>query len=343
MDPKHILVIRISAMGDTAMTVPVLQQLLQQYPFLYITVVTDEYLTPFFETLERITVIPIETKGKHKGFFGLHRFYRQLKKQDRFHAIADLHDSLRSKILRSFFFFQRIPKAVIDKGRREKRHLARKKHKKLLQLKSSFQRYADVFAALGFPIELNVTSRVFSKQLIPAGAETLFVQGKTHIAIAPFAKHKEKTYPLEKMKAVVKDLASHHQLQVFLLGNETDEAAALSLWEKEFPGVTNLAGQFNFREQIALISNMDAVISMDSANMHIASLFGVPVLSIWGATHPFAGFYGWGQSENNVIQIDLYCRPCSVFGNKPCYRGDHACMVRIKKEAILEGLNSLIR
>ena len=60
------------------------------------------------------------------------------------------------------------------------------------------------------------------------------------------------------------------------------------------------------------------------------------VISIWGATHPFAGFLGWGQDEKNIVQIDLYCRPCSVFGNKPCYRGDHACMNRIEEEMVFE-------
>ena len=74
------------------------------------------------------------------------------------------------------------------------------------------------------------------------------------------------------------------------------------------------------------IANLDLVVSMDSANMHLASLFGVPVVSVWGATHPFAGFYGWGQLIGNAVQLDLDCRPCSVFGNKPGPRSDLACL-----------------
>jgi ADP-heptose:LPS heptosyltransferase len=87
---------------------------------------------------------------------------------------------------------------------------------------------------------------------------------------------------------------------------------------------------------------MDLAVSMDSANMHLASLFGIPVISIWGATHPFTGFNGWNQPPGNAVQIDLYCRPCSVFGNKPCYRGDHACMQLLPEEMILERIKSLI-
>ena len=111
--------------------------------------------------------------------------------------------------------------------------------------------------------------------------------------------------------------------------------------EKEFPGVINLAGKFSFKEELAIISNMDMMISMDSANMHLASLFAVPVISVWGATHPFAGFYGWAQDEKNIVQVALPCRPCSVFGNKPCYRGDHACMNLIDEKMIVNKIINL--
>jgi len=85
------------------------------------------------------------------------------------------------------------------------------------------------------------------------------------------------------------------------------------------------------------------MISMDSANMHLASLFGVPVVSVWGATHPFAGFMGFGQSPDRAVQIDdLECRPCSVFGNKPCFRGDHACMEWITPERVLEKVGQVL-
>ena len=140
----------------------------------------------------------------------------------------------------------------------------------------------------------------------------------------------------------VKKLRENKRYQLFLLGGGKNESDILNEWVKEFPGTINLAGKFSFKEELAIISHMDIMISMDSANMHLASLFGVPVVSVWGATHPFAGFYGWGQSADNAVQIDLYCRPCSVFGNKPCYRGDHACMQQLPEEKIIEKLVAVI-
>ncbi len=336
MKPKNILVIRMSAMGDVAMTVPVIQQLLQQNPGVQVTVLTQKFLSPLFEPLERTTVYPVETKGKHKGLNGLYKLYRELKKQYRFDAVADLHNVLRSKIITFFFKTSGIKTRTIDKGRKEKKQLTAKENKQLVQLKTSFQRYADVFNLLALPLTLNTSQQPYPKQSLPAAAAQLIHPTKKNICFAPFAKHDEKMYPLVKMKGIIKRLSLQTNLQLFLLGGGKNEIFILKDLEKEFPGVINLAGKFSFKEELAIISNMDMMISMDSANMHLASLFAVPVISIWGATHPYAGFYGWGQAEKNAVQIDLYCRPCSVFGNIPCYRGDHACMQQLPEEMITE-------
>ncbi|MEP7376583.1 MAG: glycosyltransferase family 9 protein [Chitinophagaceae bacterium] len=343
MKPKHILVIRLSAMGDVAMTVPVLQQLLQQNPGVQITILTQKWLAPLFELLERTTVYTIETKGKHNGLKGLYKLYRELKKQYPFDAVADLHSVLRSKVLSFLFKTAGIKTATIDKGRKEKKRLTSKENKRLVQLKTSFQRYADVFNSLELPLNLNTSQRTFSKQTLPAAAVSLFTPSKKNICIAPFAKHAEKMYPLEKMKVIIKSFWENKRYHVFLLGGGKNETAILNEWEKEFPGVINLAEKFSFKEELAIISNMDIMVSMDSANMHLASLFGVPVASVWGATHPFAGFYGWAQPAENTVQVDLYCRPCSVFGNKPCYRGDNACMKELTEEKIMEKVMEIIK
>lgn len=336
MEDKHLLVIRVSAMGDVAMTVPVLQQVLRQYPNVHLTILTQALFAPLFFPLERTSIRVIETKGKHAGFFGLRRLFNELRKENKFHAVADLHNVLRSTILRSFFRLVGVKVAVINKGRKEKKLLTAKDNKRLVQLKTSFERYADVFGELGLPVQLDTTQPVFKKQKLPSSALTLFQPGKKHICIAPFAKHQEKMYPLEKMKTVIQSLLLHPDWQFFLLGGGKEETILLREWERDFHGITNLAGRFTFEQELAVLSNMDLVISMDSANMHLASLFGVKVISIWGATHPFAGFYGWGQDIKNAIQTELYCRPCSVFGNKPCYRGDHACMEQLNEEDVLK-------
>ena len=88
------------------------------------------------------------------------------------------------------------------------------------------------------------------------------------------------------------------------------------------------------------MSYIDVMVSMDSANMHLASLVGTTVVSVWGATHPYAGFMGWNQKEENAVQVTLPCRPCSIFGNKPCRRGDYACLRQIEPSDIIQKIEN---
>jgi ADP-heptose:LPS heptosyltransferase len=310
------------------MTVPVIQLLLQQYPQLQVTVVSTAFVKPLFEGIDRLHFHTADLKGAHKGFKGLYRLYRELKKQYRFDAIADLHNVLRTKVLRSFFTFSGKPIAVIDKGRKEKKELTRPENKVLKPLKSTFQRYADVFEKLQLPIQLKIKDGI-KKAAINKDLQQLKKEGYYLVGVAPFAQYERKMYPLEKLQEVLCLLLQHQEVKVFLFGGGKKEVAVLQQWEAAFSGVTSMAGKMSFKEELEIISGLDVMVSMDSANMHLASLYGVPVISIWGATHPFAGFYGWGQKLENAVQVDLYCRPCSVFGNKPGIRDDLACLYSI--------------
>ena len=333
--PKHILAIRFSAMGDVAMTVPVIKNVLQQNPALQITVVSNAFFKPLFQNIDRCHFYGANLKAQHKGVAGMYRLYKELQATSKFDVIADLHSVLRSSTLKLFFKFSNIPTATIDKGRSEKKALTRKEDKICKPLMPMHERYADVFRSLGISVMLNNQAPFPKNQTIPQEVKDIFSSYKKIIGIAPFAQYEEKMYPLKKTKLVVQKLAAENNL-VLLFGGAKNEAAILQQWAIEIPNVHNMAGKFSFTQELAIISNLTTMVSMDSANMHLASLFGVPVVSIWGATHPFAGFNGWAQQNENVVQAQLYCRPCSVFGNKPCYRGDHACMQMVTNQMIIE-------
>ena len=337
--PQHILVIRFSAMGDVAMTVPVLKNALDQNLHLQITVVSNAFFAPLFEGLERCHFHPAYLTTKHKGAAGIYRLFKELKKATAFDAIADLHSVLRSALLRTFFKLGGYKVAVIDKGRKEKKALTQKENKIFEPLTPMYERYAQTVRAAGVAVTLNNDFPVYPKQNTPLFLQQLLQQGKKIIGVAPFAQHKEKMYPIEKMKTVVQALAKENNILLF--GGGTTEATVLQQWADEISSVHNMAGKYSFKEELTIISNLDAMLSMDSANMHLASLYGVPVISVWGATHHFAGFYGWGQNENNIVQAALECRPCSVFGNKPCWRGDNACMQMITEKMIIEKITNL--
>lgn len=318
---QQLLVIRFSSLGDVAMTVPVLRQLLAQHPALEIYMLSNQHFAPLFSGVERLHFLGADLKGEHKGVRGIYRLFKECKSLLTHFAVADLHQVLRSQLLCFLFRISGYPVQQLDKGRAAKKELTSIRQKKLQQLPSTFDRYAAVFNKLGFWVDLNRND--FSKTGSTSSAKLL------RVGIAPFAQYREKTYPLPLMKQVIVQLQQIAGLSIYLYGAPGAEANELAQWEIELPGVINRAGKQSFKAELNEIGSLDAMITMDSANMHLASLGGVPVISIWGATHPFAGFMGWQQSMKNAVQIELTCRPCSVFGNKVCYRGDWACLENI--------------
>lgn len=309
---KNILVIRLSAMGDVAMTVPVLRALTLKYPELRITVLTRAFFKPFFRDLENVDVFSADLKGQHKGVFGLYKLARALNKKP-FYMVADLHNVLRSKILKKFISCKRF--ISIDKGRKEKKLLTSGKVFK--QLKTTHQRYADVFEGLGYKVDLSNPSFPKTVVLSPKLQKLLGDNPIKTIGIAPFAAHEGKMYPLKLMKHVIENLSKDYR--VVLFGGGKDESEILKEYENNFDNTVNLAGKVSLDEEMDVISNLDVMLSMDSGNAHIAAMLGVKVITIWGVTHPFAGFAPFNQPENNGLvanRTKFPLIPTSVYGNK---------------------------
>ena len=328
---KKILVIRFSALGDIAMTVPVIYDLAVQYPAMDITMLSREMARPLFERLpSNVHFIAADLNGRHKGLFGLCKLWRDAHIND-FDYIADFHGVLRTWWLRSEGCLHRKKIAKIDKGRKGKKALTRQKNKVLLQQASSFERYAKVLEQLGFPVRKDFVKLDFSDL-----CEKTKQAKETWIGIAPFAKHPAKVYPMDKMEEVINALST--KATVFLFGGGEEEKSQIEALCAKYPHVQAAHSPHGLAGELALMGQLDVMLSMDSANMHLASLVGTRVVSVWGGTHPYAGFLGWNQKPNDCIQLDMTCRPCSVYGNKPCLRGDYACMNGITPEQVIEKL-----
>ena len=347
MKKEHLLVIRFSALGDVAMTVPVVYALAQQYPDVRITVLSRNFARPLFEDLlPNINFMEADLKREYHGITGLNSLYRRLVAKQ-FTAIADLHSVLRSSYLRMRFNLDHYKVAHIDKHRKDRRRITSSSNKQLIQLPTSFQNYADVFARLGYPVNVQFRS-IFSEDggdlnLLPERLPRPTV-GQPCIGIAPFAAHEGKIYPVRLMEQVVEQLlAKHPDARIYLFGKGQREDETFPKWCAAHPQCVYVSQHLNnLRDELILMSHLQVMVSMDSANMHLASLVATPVVSVWGATHPFTGFMGWNQSPENAIQIPLECRPCSIYGQKPCLRGDYACMRNIAPEQIVNRVELIL-
>lgn len=346
---KKLLMIRLSALGDVAMLAPVVKELAAALPELDVTVLSQPFCAPLFRGLgSNVSFMGADIKGEYRGMKGLERLFGELDKMG-FDYVADMHGVLRTHYLRMRFRMSGYAVARIDKLRKERKLLTADGGKKVMrQLSTSFEKYRRVLRRL--PIEGidrlgTCASKADGGPVITfdsVDAEVSAMLGSDacqRVGIAPFAAHAGKIYPLEKMERVVELLTARQPgVRIYLFGGGGKEREVMLSWQRRWPSNVVAASPAlrSMERELQLISRLGVMLTMDSANMHLASLVGTRAVSVWGATHPFAGFLGWRQREDDCVQLDMPCRPCSIFGNKPCLRGDFACMNGITPEMIVE-------
>lgn len=330
---KHVLVIRLSALGDVAIMKPVVKAYAVANPGVRFTVAGPPMLQPLFEGMVNVSYLGLKKKQS---------FVKIYKALDAVGAdtVVDLHKVnrvgfavvlLRLRHLLDLHY--RI--FALRKGRVSRWLYLH--HWRRAPRRPQWQRYDDVFRRAGLKRAESGEWRVESGRQLPTTHTPL----PTKIGVAPFAQHAGKIWPEERTEALVRMLSERGH-EVVLFGSK-DEAPVLERWARHYRGVSSMAGRLPFAEELEVIRGLSLMVSMDSANMHFASAVGVPVVSIWGATHPDFGFYGFGQDRANALCADLPCQPCSAYGSKPCRYGDRRCMAAITPEMVLGKIEAMLK
>jgi len=313
----HVLCFRFSALGDVAIASVVLKACARDNPGVQFTLAGPGLLAPLFQGVPNLKLFPV---NKKQSPFGMLRQIIHLQPTH----IADLHSVIRTFVLRTFLFVSGYPVVFLHKGRKARRHLL-KNPGKSPSLIPVYRKYAQTLDRLGFATPSLRETNTISLEKGPW----------KKAGVAPFARHKGKQWPLERMQRIVEYLAGKGTT-VYLFGGSGEENLILQEWANGNNRII-VAGENGkgFAGELSVIRELDVMISMDSANMHFASAVGIPVISIWGATHPKAGFYGFRQDPKRAIQYSLDCRPCSIFGAKPCWKGTYECMEQITEKHVI--------
>ncbi len=329
----NILVIRFSSIGDVAMTVPVLDSFARQYPQHRVTFMSNPRFEAFFKGMpENLTFLGADVKQRYSGTSGLKLLVLELAAR-KFDVVLDLHSVLRTIYIRTGLAIHGSRVFSVGKDKLGRWAVTRRFFKKHIQLASAFDRYLKVFRRAGLPVVVDFDS-IFRET--PAGI--LEKTGSKHghwVGIAPFAAHPQKVYPMDMMEKVIEGLeADDNCSRVFVFAYGKDLAPVLH-WQNRFKKLAFIHGQITMDQELELMYWLDVMVSMDSSNMHMASLVGTRVVSVWGATHPYAGFLGYRQKLADCVQTDMKCRPCSAFGKKPCRYGNCPCLTSISPAQIL--------
>jgi ADP-heptose:LPS heptosyltransferase len=335
------LILRFSSMGDVVMTIPIIRCLQKKYPENKFIFVTRPKFTPFFKEFNNVETFEIDLKKRHKGFLGLFRLFSDLRKINP-KRIADLHSVLRTKIVTFLFRIFFVKVSVIDKKRKERKALIREENKIFKPLTPIHFLYQEAFNKLGFSIDLTKDHIYPPSKVFNLDTNSIDITSGKLVGIAPFAKHTAKMYPLDLMQKIVSYIQEKHT--VFLFGFGKLEMETINRWSGVFKNVYSCDFLKGFENEISLISNLDLMISMDSANGHIASIYNVPVITLWGLTHPYAGFTTFNSELENQFCVDrekFPLIPNSIYGNKTI-KGYENAMRSISIEEILGRVNKII-
>lgn len=333
---RNVLVMRLSALGDVAMTIPVLYPVCRANPGIRFVMLTKGWpASMFHDRPDNLMVVGIDVNKEYKGLLGLIRLASSLRRQYDIDAVADLHSVMRTWVIGAWLKLCGIPVVRLDKQRGRRKALV--SHKSSDPVTPTIDRYRQVFQQLGIEAPDNFT-RLFDGKPLPVSPIVLEKEpGQRWIAISPFSAHEGKVYPLKLMEEVIAQLSKRENYWIFLMGGGKTEKIALRGIARKNERVISMAEiKHGFTDEYALLSKCDVMLTMDSANMHLASLVGLKSITIWGATAPACGFLGYGQDASIDIQLDLECRPCSIYGERECRFGDYRCLTGIKPDLVVE-------
>lgn len=325
MPVREVVIARFSALGDVAMTIPVVYAACRANPDVRFTLLTRKPFNKIFvDPPANLDVRAVDLRGQYKGVRGMWRLSRELHAD----VFVDLHSVLRTWMLGAFMRLRGVPTVRFDKARKAKRR-AVSQHSGIVS--PTLDRYVDALSRAGLN---SGQPRALFNSTRPT---------KPVVGIAPFAAHAGKIYPLERMRRVV-ELLSAKGYDTVLFGGGQAEKEILDGWAAEIRGTRSAVGlDGGFPAEMQLMSTLSCMVAMDSGNMHLAAVSGVPVVSIWGATRPVCGFTPFSAAgvQNIALQAEADCAPCSVFGNRPCRTGDFRCM-NLSPETVVEAVESII-
>ena len=322
---RNVLVIRLSVLGNVAMTIPVLYPVCKANPDTRFIMLTKMWpASMFHDRPANLKVVDFDVKENHSGVIRLLKLAAQMRKLYDIDAVADLHNVSGTWVIDAYMRACGAPVARLDREKPKRRALVN--HKSNEPVTPIHERYRNVFTRLYDGREWPVSPIVLKKE-----------EGQRWIAISPFSSHRQKAYPLEQMEKVVAELCKRENYWIFLMGGGKAEKIALRPIARKYKNVISMAEvKHRFIDEYALLGQCDLMLTMESANMHLASLVDLQAMTVWGPTSPACGYLGYNQVVEDDIQLDMECRPCSITGDKPCKFGDFRCLKNIPPEYIVQ-------
>ena len=329
--PEKVLILRFSALGDVILTSPAIEALRSAWPQTRILYAVKARLAPVVQhnpnVDEVIPVLPDESP------FALGMRLRKMGVG----VVLDLHDKLRSKVLRLLLpgphvvwhkrdFLETVAVKVVRRRPPPARtFLADRYHAAVEQL-------------VGRPLPRGRLSLFLSPGAVERADRKLRAQGvdpdRPMLGMSPGTAWETKRWPVERFGALARRaMAAGYQV---VASGEPSEAELYRKLAEAAPGTSIVS--LDLEELGGFISRCAAFVANDSGPMHMARALGVPTLAFFGSTDPKM-FQFQGHS---VLFAGLPCSPCSFFGRRRCPLGHFRCMLDLDVDQAWRSLQGLL-
>ena len=325
--PRNILIIRFSSLGDVVLTTAVLPNLKAKWPNSRVTFATKSAFLPVFERNPHVDEV-LTFDEAEKPFSQLSATVRERH----WDIVIDLHRNPRSWFLRLVSGGECT--AVVEKAVAARYALLFTKRPSASLKKSVRERILDTLDIIDVPVVSQET------QLFPADpAPILQAWGASMndrlIGVAPGARHATKRWPVAKFAEAANRLGAFPNTTVVIVGDRADKAVAAEVASKLVVRHVNLAGKTTLSDLIAVTSRFSLLLTNDSGLMHIGEALKVPLVALFGPTVRAFGFGPYRATSRVAEVINLPCRPCTLHGEERCPLGHHRCMEDLDVNAVL--------
>jgi ADP-heptose:LPS heptosyltransferase len=336
--PRAILVLRFSSIGDIVQLTSPLKSLRDRFPETRIDVITlDDYAELLIDHPDINRIIHVPRKMKYQELTEIGKMLAA-KGYD---LIIDLHNVIRSQIIRRQF---KTAKKVIYKKPRWKRF-------KLIELKKNH--FPDEFSQRWLYHQcleelLNDDYLIPKTKLVIQKNEQfeikLFLEKEglngPYITLVPGAAWPQKTWLIDHYKELVNLIVNKLRLSIVIIGSKNDGICG-AIANDTSKQILELHGKLDIRESLAIISLGEMTVGSDTGMVHASEALGVPVAMIMGPTNVQTGG-GTSLNKSVVIEKDIWCRPCSQNGNRPCYRSKQYCMTKISTSDVYRAIHRVL-
>ena len=332
----RILVVRFSSLGDLVLTSSPIKSLQQAFPQAEIFLLTKNKYQEIAVGLPFVSqIISFDSEVKHKRIAGFFNLIEELK-SFHFDIIVDLHSNWRSFLVRRLL-------SAPHKVKYHKRSWARflMVHLKSLKIKPkhTLELYNSALRKLGIsstilPPLLNL-KKEDSAWAVDYLKERKVFPGEYLVGLSPGAKWETKRWDKEKFAETGQILAEKLNARIIIFGDGKEKELVSQIAESLKGQNPIVAAGLKLNQLVALIDRCKILVSNDSGLMHIATARKVPVIAIFGPTHPKLGFTPFGE-KSIALTANVKCSPCSLHGQTPCYQKSRFCMDFISPHKVVE-------